>query len=86
MRVVRGLARFLPPLAGPEAAREVAESLEGRGTCLTRSLAVAARLPGGRVAIGVDPSNVRVLAHAWVEKDGVPLRASDPRGTVIAKL
>jgi hypothetical protein len=66
-------------------ARVAANSLDRQGTCLSRALAVAARLEGGEVVIGVDARGA-VMAHAWVEVEGRPLRAEDPRGGEIARL
>ncbi len=49
----------------------VAQELEGRGTCLTRALAVASRLPGSEVVLGTDaPGSLDFTAHAWVEHQG----------------
>jgi hypothetical protein len=46
----------------------MARALDRRGSCLSRSLAIAARLPGSTVVIGVDPRrSARLSAHAWVE-------------------
>jgi hypothetical protein len=70
-RWVDAVGRWLPPLS-PEGAMRVAQSLEGHGTCLTRALAVAARLPGSEVVLGSDgPARGSFTAHAWVECDGL---------------
>ncbi len=77
----------LPALRTPEQARRVVASLVPRGTCLSRSLTVAARTPGAEVVIGVAPRERRALhAHAWIEMDGVPLDAAEVSGAVIARL
>ena len=88
-RVVRTLGKWLPPIDRDAACSAVARLDDrGRGTCLTRALAIAARVPGARVAIGVEPPlmHARGIAHAWVETEEGPLRANDPRGAVIATL
>jgi hypothetical protein len=70
-RVVDTFGRLLPPLS-PERAMALAESLEGRGTCLTRALVVAARLPGSVVVLGTDGVQGQAFsAHAWVEHGGM---------------
>jgi hypothetical protein len=78
---------FLPELHTPGEARGAMQALGGRGTCLTRALAVAARAPAADVVIGVAPGGqAPLLAHAWVEMDGAPIDPSDVAGTVIARL
>lgn len=77
----------LRPIETAEEARLVSRRLAGHGTCLSRSLAVAARTPRADVVIGVEPrENAPLFAHAWVEMDGVPLEPSDVAGAVIARL
>jgi hypothetical protein len=52
---------------------------------LSRALAVATRLDGAQVAIGVRYSRgTQLRAHAWVVSNGGPLRPGDPDGEVIA--
>ena len=69
-RIVDAIGRLLPPLS-PGNAMRVAQALEGRGTCLTRAIAVASRLPGAEVVLGTDgPRDGDFSAHAWVEYDG----------------
>ena len=64
-----------------------AEALEGRGTCLSRALTIAACLEDADVVVGVDPrAAVPLYAHAWVEQHGVPLREGDVRGHEIARM
>lgn len=82
-RVVRAIGRALPALDASEATR-VAAALAGRGTCLSRALALGARLPGAVVVIGVArpggaDADGAFTAHAWLERDGVVL-ASDAEG------
>lgn len=88
--VVDQAARALPPFASLEEARRVANALDAHGTCLSRAMTVASRLRNAEVVIGVDPNSPRdpspLGAHAWVVVDGVPLRASDPRGEEIVRL
>ncbi len=75
---------LLPQRRSGDAVRRAAARLRG-GTCLSRSLTIAARAPGSEVVIGVGrPSALN--AHAWVELDGKPLRATDPSGAEIARL
>ena len=58
---------LLPRLSVDEG-RIVAGRLRG-GTCLTRSMTVAARVPSARVAIGARRERGTFGAHAWVEFD-----------------
>jgi hypothetical protein len=60
----------------------MASSLDAHGTCLSRSLTLAARLRDAEVVIGVAGSSLHgrgssFAAHAWVEMRGVPLRPDD---------
>jgi hypothetical protein len=80
--VVRLIANRLPPL-DVSSSRHVAGMLEPMGTCLTRSLVVASRLPGSTLVIGVEPRK-QLSAHAWVEVEGVPLRTVDVWGYRLA--
>jgi hypothetical protein len=65
------------PVSADEA-RAMMKRLGNRGTCLSRSLAVAARCPGSHVVIGVmrPPAEAgtwrqkNLEAHAWVEIKG----------------
>lgn len=82
-RAVNVVAAALPRMTRDESAR-VLVRLRG-GSCLTRSMTVAARLPGAAVVIGVPRPGRDFEAHAWVEQDGVPLLATDPRGAEIAR-
>jgi Transglutaminase-like superfamily len=87
-RIVDAMGRLLPPLSVDEAIR-VAYALEGAGTCLTRALTLAARLPGSSVVIGADgPGSAehRFAAHAWVETGGRVVSATAPSRHEIARL
>ncbi len=98
-RVVAALGRLVPSLDRTEA-EAYAVNLSGRGSCLSRSVAVAARLPGAKVMIGVAPVGYGAVraalygarrgevlkAHAWVEVDGRPLAGQRPLGKVLATL
>ena len=86
LSIVRRVARRLTPYPDRAVAAYEAAALEPSGTCLSRAITIAARYPGARVAIGVDPARTGPFAHAWVEIDGGPLFAGDPRGAVIAIL
>jgi hypothetical protein len=87
LRRLRTLGKLLPRLDSVEDARAAVSSLRPRGTCLSRSLAIAARAPRAAVVIGVDPSGEEcVFAHAWLEIDGCPLEPADVAGRVIAKI
>jgi hypothetical protein len=69
-RIVDAVGRLLPPLSLGTSMR-VAQELGGRGSCLTRALAVSSRLPGSEVVLGTDGVRDRDFsAHAWVEHDG----------------
>jgi hypothetical protein len=73
-RLVDAIGRRLRPHEGIPKAQEALRRLAGRGTCLSQSLTVAARLDGADVVIGVDPRRSAQLAgHAWIEVNGVPL-------------
>jgi hypothetical protein len=70
-------------------ARAAAHALARTGSCLSRSLAVASRLPGAEVVIGADPRwSAKFTAHAWVEwKDEVVDSAGmASRGEPLARL
>jgi hypothetical protein len=86
LALLRSLAARAPALRTPEQARSHAKELRG-GSCLARSLAVAARTPTAQIAIGVEPrGGARLFAHAWIEMDGQPIDPSEPAGEVIARL
>ncbi len=83
-RVTRSVAAFLPTLDA-DASAEVARRLRG-GTCLTRSLTVAARTPGASVAIGGTRTNGAFRAHAWVELEGEPLSGQTTAAGVLVRI
>jgi hypothetical protein len=87
-RMIDALGRWMRPIDADEARRELsALERSGRGTCLSRSLSVAARLRGSRVVIGVArPEAKAFTAHAWVEIDGVPIRDEPVRTAELARL
>jgi hypothetical protein len=77
--------------------RRLARALRPLGTCLSRSLALAAMLPEADVVIGWCPSASHpsapslqmehaVHAHAWVEHRGSALCVGDDTGTELARL
>src|SRR5262249_34007260 len=85
---VRRIAFFCPAIHTVGEAQLLKQRLGGRGTCLSRSLAVSARCPGSQVVLGVVPPGAErrppaerrpIEAHAWVEIDGVALPESDSR-------
>lgn len=82
-RALRAITSVLPPLSREESIG-VLRRLRG-GSCLTRSMTVAARLSGASVVIGIPRPRSRFGAHAWVEQDGRPLLTSDPKGGEIAR-
>jgi hypothetical protein len=71
-RTVDALGSLLTPLGSDAEAQAMANELRDAGSCLTRALTVAARLPGAEVVIGAPPTRGGPLAaHAWVERSGV---------------
>jgi hypothetical protein len=84
MDVTRHLGRLLPPLEVQEAPI-VASRLRG-GTCLTRSIAIAARVPGTSVTIGGAKNAGSFAAHAWVELEGKPLSGQTASKVVLVRL
>jgi Transglutaminase-like superfamily len=68
--LVDRVARFLPSLEGVEDARAAVRGLYPSGSCLSRALTIAARLPGTEVVIGVHAWNsAQLSAHAWLRID-----------------
>jgi hypothetical protein len=85
-RVVDSLGRRLPPISA-QSARRSAARLGRWGTCLSRSMALASRLPGAEVVIGVDLAPGHGLkAHAWVELGGELVSATHGTLREIARL
>jgi hypothetical protein len=83
LKVLRFVSAKAPPLRTPHEAIAFTRGLRG-GSCLARSLAVAARVPSAQIAIGVEPRAGGLFAHAWVEMDGHPIDPAEPAGEVIA--
>jgi hypothetical protein len=78
-KTARMLGRFLRPYASVSEAQLEARRLSG-GTCLSRALTIAARLPDAEVVIAVNPRvSAHCFAHAWVEVGGTPLEDSAER-------
>jgi hypothetical protein len=82
-RVVQAAARFFRPLSDAEA-RDVARRLKRRGTCLSRALTIAARVPGAEIVIGRNEGR-RFSAHAWVER-GDEVLTEDEAAVELARL
>ncbi len=81
------LGARLPHRLDEAAARDAVARLKPVGTCLSRSLAIAARLPNAEVVIGVRTEGVgAVRAHAWVELRGKPLVDGEVVGQEMARL
>jgi hypothetical protein len=81
------LGARLPRRLDEGQARDAVGRLKPLGTCLSRSLAIAARLPNAEVVIGVRKEGAGdVRAHAWVELDGKPLIADEVVGEELARL
>jgi hypothetical protein len=85
--ILMRVGAHLRPIETADEARRVSRVIGRFGTCLSRSLAVAARLPVAEVVIGVAPrQNAPLFAHAWVEIDGTPLDPAEVAGSVIVRL
>ncbi len=86
-RALVAAAARLAPRLDEDAARRALASLDGHGTCFSRALAVASRLDGAQIAIGVRyGAGAPLRAHAWVVSNGAPLRDGEADGDVIALL
>jgi len=84
--LLRGGA-WLPEIPTPNEARAVAHALGAHGTCLSGSLAIAARAPAADVVIGVAPrTHAPLLAHAWIEMDGVAIDPAEVRAGEVGRL
>ena len=84
--VARAGAALLPPLS-MQSARVVFDDLGTVGTCLSRSLTLASRLPNAEVAFGFDPARApNFRPHAWVVVDGSALVAHDRCPTVLTTI
>jgi hypothetical protein len=87
-RTVDRVGRWLGNFDGIEAACDAANLLAGGGSCLSRSLAIASRLPGAQVVIGADPRwTAQFTAHAWVEwrSHVVDTASLATRGEIVAR-
>ena len=79
-------SKILPPLS-VESARVHAFELATVGTCLSRALTIASRVPGAEVAFGFDPARApNCRPHAWVVVDGQELVANDGCPTVLTTI
>ncbi len=89
-QTVASLGARVRPFATTADARSGASRFLAKGSCLSRSLAISARLPGSSVVIGTDPRwSSRFTAHAWVEFEAetIDVVASDgPRSVEFARL
>jgi hypothetical protein len=84
---LRRAGGMFPPLRSRRELAAVARAFGARGTCLSRSLAIAARAPEAQVAIGVSPGlGAGAFAHAWIELNGEPIDPVDPSGEVIVRI
>jgi hypothetical protein len=84
---LRFVGRFLPRRSARAELAEAGAALAGRGTCLSRALAVAARAPASDLVIGVQREGAtKLAAHAWLELDGLPVSLGDPWGQEIYRL
>jgi hypothetical protein len=83
-RRVDALGSLLPPIDFDQASR-LSERLHG-GSCLSRALVIASRMPGAQVVIGARRASGQPLeAHAWVEVAGRHIGLDGPR-TELARL
>jgi hypothetical protein len=81
------IGAWLPSIQTPNEALRMARGFGHHGTCLSRSLAVAARAPTADVVIAVEPKqDAPLFAHAWVEMDGAPIDPADVAGQMIARI
>lgn len=83
MAIVRSVARLMPPV-DRRGAQKMASRLRS-GTCLTRSMVIAARWPASEVVVAVRAPTQQFGAHAWVERDGIPLTADEVTEQVILR-
>jgi hypothetical protein len=88
IRLVRNAAWISRPLGDLAQARAAEDVLRGSGSCLTRSVTIAARLSGSEVVIGADrwSSRSALDAHAWVELDGERLDPARGREFVFGEI
>src|SRR5438132_1700314 len=84
-RRVDAIASLFPAVEFDEAER-MARRLRG-GSCLSRALVIASRLPGAEIVIGAKPPRGGSLeAHAWVEAAHGMRIGFDGTRTEIARL
>ena len=57
-----------------------------KGTCLSRAMSVAVRLPGAEIVIGISKDGNGLSAHAWIEVEGVPIRTEPVTTSAIGRL
>ena len=85
--ILTRLGALLPPHDDLSDVLRVRNRVRGRGSCLSRALAVAARAPQVDLVIGVTPRpNMPLFAHAWLELAGMPIDPSDVAGSEIARI
>jgi len=69
--MIESVARLFPPLAGTHQAKESLAALGQSGSCLSRSVTIAAMLPGSALVIGGNRAKSGSFhAHAWIEVGG----------------
>lgn len=84
--VARMGARFVPALDA-DTARALFDDLRPVGTCLSRALTIASRLPNAEVAFGFDPRRApNFRPHAWVLHAGAELIAGDACPTTLTTI
>ncbi len=84
--VARVGARFVPAL-NVQSAQVLFDELRPVGTCLSRSLTIASRLPGAEVAFGFDPARApNFRPHAWVVVAGHALVTADACPTTLTTI
>lgn len=80
------LGGFLPPHVDRDDLLRAERRMRGRGSCLSRGLAVAARAPHADLVIGVaPPARAGFFAHAWLELAGEPIDHAEVAGDEIAR-
>jgi hypothetical protein len=83
-RRIDSIGSVFTPITIDEGSR-LFRTLRG-GTCLSRALAIASRMPGAEVVIGAtSTSDSPMSAHAWIEAGGTPIGLDGPR-TELARL
>ncbi len=77
-RRIDAIGSFLRPIDFDEAA-SLSRRLRG-GSCLSRALVIACRMPGAEVVIGANRiPGTPLSAHAWVEARGRQIGLDEPR-------